>query len=173
MAILHEYITEVYYTLTFENAIASIFETYKQQIDKSIISEAKDVIEMLPSVINRLQEKDSESINQALLTCRRIIDTSADFVYPPSDEKVKINEQEFEVKKGNVRNRIEVYVDSKIDSKTQRIKLRQNLKNLYDRVCTGIHKDVSTEEAKALIFNTYLLIGEILNLEDEVTVDIS
>ncbi len=42
--------------------------------------------------------------------------------------------------------------------------MRQNLSNLYDRVCTAVHNEVTSEEAKALVFNTYLLIGEILNL---------
>ena len=160
LAMLHEYITEVYYTLTFEKVIDSIFETYKQQIDKTIISEANDVLEMLPSVMDRLQDKDKESISQALSTCRRIIDTFADFVFPPRDEQ--------ELAKGKVKNRINAYVDSKIESKSRKDRLRQNLNNLYTRVSTGVHDVVSTEEAKALVFNTYLLIGEILNLENAV-----
>jgi hypothetical protein len=168
-SILHDYITDVYYSITYEKVIDSIFEKYKQDIDKSITKEAKDVIEMLPSVMDRLQEKDSESISQALSSCRRIIDTFADFIFPPSDETITINGNELKLQKKNAKNRINVYIDTKITSKTRKDRLRQNLSNLYERVCNGIHSDVTFEEAKALIFNTYLLMGEVLNLEDGVT----
>ena len=39
-----------------------------------------------------------------------------------------------------------------------------NLANLFDRVSSGVHNDVSVSEARALFLNTYLLLGEILHL---------
>ncbi len=99
MALLHDYFTEIYYQIKYENVVESIFESYKQEIDKSIISESKEVIEMLPSVMDRLNENNTESISQALTTCRRIIDSFADVVFPAQDERVSLGNQELEVKK--------------------------------------------------------------------------
>ncbi len=36
--------------------------------------------------------------------------------------------------------------------------------NLYARVSTGVHADVSIEEAQSLFLNCYLLLGEILHI---------
>jgi hypothetical protein len=36
--------------------------------------------------------------------------------------------------------------------------------SIYDRVCAGVHADVDSGEARALVLHTYLLLGEILSL---------
>ena len=48
-------------------------------------------------------------------------------------------------------------------------KIRQNLSNLYIRVSTAVHSEVSAEEAKSLFLNTYLILGEILHIEQTVS----
>jgi hypothetical protein len=66
-------------------------------------------------------------------------------------------------------NRINAFVYQRIKSKSRITKIRQTLSNLYDRVSTGVHNDVTAEEAKALFLNTYLLLGEVLHIADENT----
>lgn len=161
---LHDYVVDIYYRFTLENVIDSIFNKYKEDIEYKIVAEARDVIEMLPSVMDRLIMNDSESISQALLTCRRIIDKFADFIYPPSDEKIEIEGNELSLTKDKVKNRINAYITEIVNSKSRKKRLKQNLSNLYERVSTGVHDEVSAEEARALVFNTYLIVGEILNL---------
>ncbi|KCV45596.1 hypothetical protein L506_0498 [Bordetella bronchiseptica GA96-01] len=43
------------------------------------------------------------------------------------------------------------------------------MSNLFDRVSSGVHKDISSEEARALFLNTYLFLGEILHLDNAAT----
>jgi hypothetical protein len=169
LSYLHDYVSEVYYKITLENVIESIFESYKEDIDEKITTESKDVIEMLPSVMNRLIENDKESISQALLTCRRIIDTFSNFIFPATDETVTIDGNELSLTQDKVKNRINAYINDKIDSKSRKKRLRQNLSNLYERVSSGVHDEVTSEEARALVFNTYLIVGEILSLQSHDT----
>ena len=65
---------------------------------------------------------------------------------------------------GKHQNRINAYIHTKTESQSRKQRLRQNLSNLFDRVSTGVHSDVGTEEARALFLNTYLFLGEVLHL---------
>ncbi|MFN5766115.1 MAG: hypothetical protein ACK470_17355, partial [Pseudanabaena sp.] len=59
------------------------------------------------------------------------------------------------------------YIQLKTNSKSRKQKLRQTLSNLYSRVCSGVHSDVSINEAKALFLEVYLFLGEVLSLEGD------
>jgi hypothetical protein len=162
VSLIHDFATSVYYQNTFDALAENIFDNYKKDIDLLIAENLGDVIEQIPSVISRLAENKSESISQALTTCRRIIDSFADHIYPASDSTINIGGNELSLKKDKVQNRINAYIYDNCESESRRKKLRQNLSNLYERVSVGVHSDVNSHEAKSLFFNTYLLLGEIL-----------
>jgi hypothetical protein len=165
VSLIHDFATSVYYQNTFDALAENIFDNYKKDIDLLIAENLGDVIEQIPSVISRLAENKSESISQALTTCRRIIDSFADHIYPASDSTINIGGNELSLKKDKVQNRINAYIYDNCESESRRKKLRQNLSNLYERVSVGVHSDVNSHEAKSLFFNTYLLLGEILTLK--------
>jgi hypothetical protein len=165
VSLIHDFATSVYYQNTFDALAENIFDNYKKDIDLLIAENLGDIIEQIPSVISRLSENNSESISQALTTCRRIIDSFADHIYPASDSTISIGGNELSLKKDKVQNRINAYIHNNCESESRRKKLRQNLSNLYERVSVGVHSDVDSHEAKSLFFNTYLLLGEILTLK--------
>jgi hypothetical protein len=161
---LHSFVTDVYYEKEFDSLSESIFEKYKSDIDTLIAAHAGEVLEQIPSVMSRLSENDPESISQALTTVRRIIDSFADSIFPPTDETMSMGGNEVTLGASKHQNRINAFVHQKTESKSRKTKLRQNLSNLYDRVSTGVHKDVTAEEARSLFLNTYLLLGEVLHI---------
>lgn len=169
LAHLHGFVSEVYYEKEFDSLSESIFEKYKSEVDTLIAVNCGDVLEQIPFVMSRLAEGDNESISQALTTVRRIIDSFADSIFPPTDETIKMNGNEVSLGSNRHQNRINAYVFKRIDSKARKTKIRQNLANLYSRVSTGVHSDVSAEEAKALFLNAYLFLGEVLHIGDENT----
>ena len=123
-----------------------------------------EVLQQIPSVVNRLSEGDDESVSQALTTVRRIIDSFADAIYPPSDNTFRIGDNDLTLGPTRHLNRLNVYVHERTESKGRRDKIRQNLANLYSRVSAGVHADVTIEEAQSLFLNCYLILGEILHL---------
>lgn len=123
-----------------------------------------DVLQQIPSVVNRLAEGEEESVSQALTTVRRIIDSFADSIFPPSDETYEIGGNNLSLDASKHLNRLNAFVHQRVESKSRRDKIRQNLSNLYGRVSTGVHADVSIEEAQSLFLNCYLLLGEILHI---------
>jgi hypothetical protein len=165
VSLVHGFVTNVYYERTFDNLAEGIFESYKKDIDLLIAENSGDIIEQIPSVVARLSESDSESISQALTTCRRIIDSFANHIFPPSEETFNIGGNELSLKENNVLNRVNVFIHQNCESTNRRKKLKQNLTNLYSRVSSGVHSDVDYKEAKNLFLNVYLLLGEILTLK--------
>lgn len=167
LSLLHAFVSEIYYEKKFDSLSESIFEQYKTDIDSKIATSCGDVLEQIPSVMARLSDGDPESISQALTTLRRIIDSFADSIYPPTDATINIGANTLSLDAKKHQNRINAFVHERVGSKSRKTKIRQNLSNLYDRVCAGVHDEVVASEARSLFLNTYLVLGEILHLDDE------
>ena len=166
LGLLHTFVAGVFYERHFADLVESTFEGYKRDIDGLIADKAGDLLTKIPSVVARLREGDQEAVSQALTTCRRIIEGFADAIFPPSDESFELNGNSLKLDASKHQNRINVYVAQRTESSSRRARLRQNLSNLFDRVSTGVHKDVTAEEAYALFLNVYLFLGEVLHLGD-------
>lgn len=164
LAQLHRFVSEVYYEKEFDSLSESIFERYKSSVDTLIAQHCGDVLEKIPAVMSRLAEGNEESISQALSTCRRIIESFADSIFPPSDGTVEIGGNVLKLDASKHQNRINAYIHQRTSSVSRKQRLRQNLANLFDRVSTGVHTEVTAEEAQSLFLNTYLFIGEVLHL---------
>ena len=165
LGLLHQFVSDVYYAKVFDNLVENIFEKYRNEIDFLIAKNCGNVIEQIPAVMDRLSDGDQESISQALNTCRRIVDSFADHIFPPTDETIEIGGNTLSLKADKTLNRINAYIHCRCTSDSRKKKIRQNLSNLYDRVSTGVHSDVDAQEARSLFLNTYLILGEILTLK--------
>lgn len=166
LGLLHTFISGVYYERLFANVAAETFETYKCSVDGLIAEKAGAVLTKMPSVVARLKEGDSEAVSQALTSCRRILEALADAIFPPSDETYEINGNQISLDASKHQNRLNAYIAQRTDSKSRRTRLRQNINNLFDRVSTGVHTEVDTEEAFSLFLNVYLFLGEVLSLPE-------
>lgn len=167
LAQLHSFVSEVYYEKEFDSLSESIFERYKSAVDTLIAESCGEVLEKIPSVMSRLSDGDEESISQALVTCRRIIEAFADSILPPTDQTIEIGGNTLKLDASKHQNRINAYVHQHIQSQSRKQKIRQNLSNLFDRVSTGVHSDVTAEEAHSLFLNVYLFLGEILHIRKD------
>lgn len=163
-SLLHSFVTDVYYEKEFDSLSESIFERYKSDIDTLIAAHAGEILKQIPSVMSRLSEDEPESISQALTTVRRIIESFADSIFPPTDATIEMGGNEVTLGANKHQNRINAFVYQRVKSKSRKAKIRQNLSNLYDRVSSGVHRDVTAEEARSLFLNTYLLLGEVLHI---------
>jgi len=165
LAYLHSFVSGVYYEREFSSHAETTFERYKRDVDALIAAKCGNVLKKIPAVIDRLSEAgDEESVSQALTTCRRILEAFADAVYPASEGSIELGGNTLKLDVSKHQNRINAYIAGKTASNSRRQKLRQNLSNLFDRVSAGVHNDVTREEAFSLFLNTYLFLGEVLQL---------
>ncbi|MET0240418.1 MAG: hypothetical protein ABW184_11040 [Sphingobium sp.] len=167
LSLLHSFISGIYYERQFADAAAGTFESYKCSVDTLIAEKAGNVLTKMPSVVNRLREGDSEAVSQALTTCRRILESLADAIFPPTEGTFEINGNQISLDASKYQNRLNAYIAQRTVSATRRTRLRQNLSNLFDRVSTGVHHDVTTDEAFSLFLNVYLFLGEVLSLPNK------
>jgi len=165
LALLHSFVAEVYYEREFSAAAETTFERYKRDVDTLIAQKAGGVLTKIPSIVDRLSAGDAEAVSQALVTCRRVIEAFADAIYPPTDATAELGGNTLKLDASKHQNRINAFVAERTDSGSRRQRLRQNLSNLFDRVSTGVHTDVTPEEAFSLFLNVYLFLGEVLHLD--------
>jgi hypothetical protein len=164
IAHLYNFVIQVYHEKLFSGLAESIFDQYKIKVDALLTERAGESLKKIPAIYNRLVEGDKEAISHAQTSCRRMIDAFADAVYPPTEEVIQVENKPVILNKAAVRARINQYISQKTQSKTRQGKLRQTLSKLYDRVSSGIHNDVTLEEAQSLFLQTYLFLGEVLIL---------
>lgn len=161
LSLLYDYVTRVLYTKRFSGVSQSIFDRYREEVDVCIVATNPDIPEMLDSAYGRLSEGDSEAKSQALSTCRRIIRSFADSVYPPREDPVLIGNKSLDCGPDKEKNRLLAFIYEKTESSDRRKRLKQTLFNLHSRLSAGVHADVKQDEAEALVLNTYLLLGEL------------
>jgi hypothetical protein len=162
--LIQQFATTIYHEKVFSQQAEAIFTQYQNEVDGLLADTAKTAFDRLPHAFERLAAGDPESISGALNTCRRVIDSFADAVYPPRSEPALIGDQPIDVGADKPRNRIRAYIYERIGGGSRYDRLRQGMVSLYDRVSAGVHRDVTVGEARALVLQTYLLLGEIITL---------
>lgn len=169
MGYLHTFVANIYYQLAFSGIAEELFESFKSDVDSLLADSCGSVLEKLPFVYARLHGGEPEDISQALNTSRRIIDSFSDSVFPPQTEPyISSGGESWEVTTDKCKNRINAFIDQKCHSSSQKTKLRKMLASLYERTSAGVHSEVSTNEAQAIILGLYLFMGEVIRLKTEI-----
>ncbi|TGM73628.1 hypothetical protein EHQ96_00025 [Leptospira levettii] len=160
---IHEYISNMYHTLVFSGYSETIFEKFKHEVDSFLLKNFPEVLEKIPNVYDRLSEDNEESISQALTTLRRILTSFSDKIEPAieSISEVEIEGEKIKVGKENYLNRLNYFISKKTNSTSRKQRLKQNLRNLNEKLSAGVHDIVTSSEAKALLLNLYVILGEI------------
>lgn len=164
VAIIQEFASNVYYEKLLSRKAGDIFSQFSQKIDVLLAGQVGEILVMLPSVFERLNSNDGEAVNQALLSCRRILDAAINKLYPPSDIPIQLNGENLIIDSEKTKNRFKVYICQRTKSKSVQKKLIDNVQTLYDRTSAAIHVDVTRDEASALVLQLYVTLGEILTL---------
>ncbi len=148
----------------FSETSRSIFEGYQKSVDALLSSSATEAFAKLPQVFERLANGEQEAVSHALTSCRRIIDAFADAIFPPQELPLQVDGQALDCGKDKTRNRLRAYVSKHTTSRSRKERINKSIVLLYDRVSAGVHSDVPPDEARALVLQTYLLLGELLSL---------
>lgn len=162
---LHTFVSTTYYQLHFSTQQDSMFERAKTDIDALLAGLGLDSLRRIDSAYAGLQAGDPESISAAMNSVRRLIDGFADQVFPASAD-TRVDGQGNTIKLGAQQrlNRIRAYIDDNAQSESRAKRLKHSVADIYARVSTGVHNDVSISEAKYLFLSTYVLLGEVLSL---------
>lgn len=172
VATTYDMVVDVYHELLFSELQATLFAQAQADVDGTLAEAGGSALDKIEKVSARLRDGDPESVSQALTTCRRLIVSVADHVFPATDGTYDVGaDQPLKVGDQNVLNRLQAHVHSTGASKTRRDRIRRGLSDLFERCSAGTHAEVSVQEARFVFLQTYVLLGEVLTLESDEPAD--
>jgi len=166
LAQLHAFISKAYYELAFGNLQQAIFERQRKLVDARLAESCGSILEEFPAIYDRLIHGAPEATSQALSIGRRLMNAFADSIYPPRNETINIDGRELPLTSEHPRNRILAFVHKSCESPSRRQRLQHTLNDLYDHVSSGAAAEIMADEARFLFLQTYILLGEILSLQE-------
>jgi hypothetical protein len=165
---MHGYVAERYQELRFGSAVESAFEIVRREVDAAIGSLVPNALPMLSSAFENATSSNPEDWANAASTCRRLLKAVADAVRPPGDAVGGRSMGD-----GNYINRLVDWIVAHSDSETLVEMVTSDLEYLGKRLDAadgaghkGAHASVSRFDASRFISGTYLMIGDILRLEE-------
>jgi hypothetical protein len=172
-AAIHAYVTDSLISIEFGDIAESFFDELRGDVDSFVRSHSPKSAEKLTAIAERMADGSPEACAEALTTCRRLLMTIADSVFPPSEvDWVDGSGQAHKVGRDNYMNRLAAFLESRLTSDTTRAIVKSELEHLgsrleavYEKASKGVHTDVSVEEARLAIVEAYLLLGEIARLQ--------
>ena len=164
---LHKFATEKYYALRFATRQDAMFDRATSEIDSLLGGLGETPIRRLDSAYANIRAGDEESLSGAMNSLRRLIDSFADSTFPATTT-TRLNGQGGVISLGEAHklNRVKAFIEDNAKSDGHATRLKRAVSDIYGRVSTGVHKDVSASEAEYLFLSTYVLLGEILALRN-------
>ncbi|BDZ69750.1 hypothetical protein [Methanobacterium petrolearium] len=171
---IHEFLTNTERKLIYDQINFKIFDNNRKYVDSKLSLIAPDALNKFITAYKRINEKDIESRSQALLSCRRILKSVADNIYPPHEEFIKGTDgKERKLTDDKYINRILQFVTENSKGSAEKglsiaeiEYLGNKLNKIDDLASKGVHSDVSEFEVNQCVIQTYLVIGDILHLTD-------
>lgn len=171
---VHAYLSRVEKELVFGQLNADIFERNRRFVDERLASLAPDAMAQLVSAYERVLADEPEARAQGLLSCRRVLKSLADLVYPARTDPVKgADGKMHDVSDEKYISRLWQYVHEQIGNTTAGGVVLATLTDVGGRLdavyklsSKGVHSSVNQGEADQALIQTYLLIGDLLRLAD-------
>lgn len=172
---IHTYLSRAEKELMFGQLNADIFERNRRYVDEHLALLSPDALVQLVSAHKRISEGDVEARAQALLSCRRALKSLADALYPAGPDRVLGADGKSRVLTDDkFVARLWQFVSERLGgSGSAKLLLATvddvggRLDALYDLSCKGVHSTLSSGEAEQILIQTYLLIGDLLRLQDQ------
>jgi hypothetical protein len=175
---LHRWAADTLIALELGNAVETIFEAARVDIDKFVRASVPSAAEQLVAVHERMRERTAESFSHALTSCRRLILSVADAVFPPRAQPyIDGRGRQRTVGEDQYKNRLIAFIETQATSGGTKTILDAQVEHLaarldatYEKACKGVHDDVSESEARLVVLETYILLAEVARYAANVTV---
>jgi hypothetical protein len=169
---LVRYLSETESALEFGQAATGAFERVRDVVDGLLLQIAPEALAKFKSANERAREGDPEAGSQALVSCRRILVSLADSLYPASDAVVKGGDGvERVMSEDKYRNRLWQYISDNVPHDSARRLAQASLNEIGERLdiindlaSKGVHAEVTAAEVDQCVVQSYLLAGDLLRL---------
>lgn len=172
------YLCKIENQLLISEASFDIYSARKQRVDRYLKDLAPEVFDQFNVAFRRAIEGGAEANSHALLSCRRIIEAVADVVSPASSTPdIDQDGKSHGLIQSMYINRLIKYLKSTSTGKALISSMTSNLEEIAARMATldalankGVHSDASSREVEWCVIQTYLLVGDILELHADIAI---
>jgi hypothetical protein len=166
-----EYLSATERQVLLGQVYSDVFLRYRQYVDEQLETHAPSALEQLRSVEERLGEASDEALSHATLSCRRVMKTLADFLFPVGTTPHVTIESKHELTDDKYVNRLWQFVTDKVGGGGltrllgDRIRsLGTRLDHVYELDSKGVHARVKEDEAQQAFIETYLCVGDLMHI---------
>jgi len=175
-AFIHSYVQRKHYELKFSGVASDVFSRIRDAVDASVGNVVPEAVQKFTAAYQNLSSDNPEDWSNAVHSCRRILQSLADVIFPPQ-EKGRVSGQkgrEKEIKLGpdNYVNRLMCFVED--NSSSQRFSeivgshlryLGERLDSIFQAAQKGSHGIITARvEADRYVVYTYMVVGDILSI---------
>jgi hypothetical protein len=155
-------------------AQAGIFVRAQEYVNAALAQYAPKALEQFIAAQDRLYDGSSEDLAHALTSCRRMLKSLADQLYPATGEAVLgVDGVQRTMGDDQYRNRLLEYVRQTLGKHGQYAVIQKTLDGLGARLKSldalaskGVHDEVTAAEAETCVVWTYLLAADLVRLAD-------
>jgi hypothetical protein len=172
-----DYLSRTERELLFGQVNADVFERNRTWVDKQLAAIAPQALVQFAAAYRRHGEGDPEARAHALTSCRRVLKTLADALYPATNEEVEgVDGKTRKMTDDKYIARLCEFAAEKTRGSASRAVLVGQIKALGDRLgalnalsSKGVHDQVSADEVDQCLIQTYLAVGDLLRLANDRT----
>lgn len=171
---LWEFLIETEHELTFGEAAADTFERLRSYVDGQLTTISPPALEQFQVAYRRLKDGGDEDRAHALTSCRRVLKTLADQLYPARPEPVAGSDgRTHAVNDAAFVNRLLQYVAETVGTHENGAVVQATLQDVGARLgalnalaSKGVHAEVTGHEVDTCVVQTYMVVADVLRLRD-------
>ncbi len=175
---LWEFLTETEHELTFGEATAETFDRLRAYVDRQLTTISPPALEQFQTAYRRLKDGGGEDRAHALTSCRRVLKTLADELYPARSAPVMGSDgKEHVLTDAAFVNRLLQYVNETVGKHENGAVVQATLMDIDARLSAlnelaskGVHADVTTYEVDTCVVQTYLVVADVLRIRERAVV---
>jgi len=168
--------------LRFGDTAKSVFEEYQEKVDGYFSQMNTTTLQKLNAVEDLMEDGNPERYAQVLASCRRLWAETAKALFEEvlpehADKLFKTKSgKEIDVSGDHFNNKLSAVIET-LQTKSAKntivgsetIYLIDWMEQIYSKQNTGVHDEVTREQAMQCIIHTYIALGDILTLKSDVT----
>lgn len=171
----HDYLVATEDELATGREESSFFDQVYARINKLLNTYCPDAAKKFVAAQDRMSSGEPEALSHALTSCRKMIKSLADTLYPATgEEKTGLDGIPRQMTDDAYKNRLLQYVREKVGKHKGGAVLQTVIGDLGKRLnaldglaSKGVHTDLSHSEAHTCVLQTYLLAGDLLAIAEE------
>lgn len=175
----YEYALVKQIELIFGDIATDIFTNYREKVENEFSGLSKETILKLQAIEGKLDSDNSEMYSQALTTCRRLSENVSvelfEKYFPDCSNKMFKTKsgKEIDVSGDHYKNKLSAVIEILEGKAVNKTLVGSNIMYLIDWIdnlnnlhCKGVHANVSRDDAEKAIIQTYICLGDILNMQN-------